>query len=717
MPFDPRFPHRADPDLGKRVARRLERRDDLSRTPVVHTAEAHFQVWFYKASNPTPITEIVAEVASTPRKRAIGLSQHLALHPASGMLFLHPSGPAERPETFHVGGVVFPFDLIFIRRDAKIGKIVHNIQPDDPSRWSYKKASAVLEVVGGFCKAHGIGLGDEIGFGHAITAQPMQSPPFRGRCTKCGFEGGDRDFDHQEVTTDDGGEEDRLVCPQCGNSESRVTEFDVTDYWPKTSQATGTCANCGDPVEPGELYCSACHDAIMASHSAQNLNPAPGEEVITTATGRWLWVMDTGPGSGGASYLHLDCDCVADQDGRCTCCRAPSPANVTAQVEWTKCPKCGAPNASDKKCTFCGEVFEKSAEPFHALVCPKCGTNRSIQSTGMDDPGADVKCVGCGYTGSRSSFAQALPKQSQTGDGPWELAGLTDGEPDTIFSYHRSRSDAEQARKEMGEPDFPHMTLVVRQRTAQLSVPSVPSAKPQESSGQHPPGSSWDTGGTGKKPKKPKTGGSVDPEYGTLEDWEFGVEGSVCNGCDTTSADEWVLAQYSDADDVELCRACFEEEKRRHIGSRLAQTIKRLNLYEDYTCEQCYERYKGGQVLEFKDVGRGGVQSMILCDQCVGQMLAEESLPPELETKIEDALDMAASRHAQEKMPYDPAYEGGPNDCRDCGAKAEVDGPPPDELPLCYKCYEGRYGPIEPEAQSKSHDLLRTLTEARRGRA
>lgn len=175
--MDPRRPHRLDPDLGRRVAERLTARPDIDPRPPRRTAAdtdtaLHYVCWYYHPDDPKPISEITAEVASTPRKRAVGLSGHEALHPQGGMLFLTPHGPAERRETYHVGGVKFPFDIVFVRRDHKIGQIVHNIQPEDPGRWSYPRTACVIEVVGGYCKAHGIKVGDEVGFGHAVkTAQ------------------------------------------------------------------------------------------------------------------------------------------------------------------------------------------------------------------------------------------------------------------------------------------------------------------------------------------------------------------------------------------------------------------------------------------------------------------------------------------------------------------------------------------------------------------
>lgn len=507
--------------------------------------DLHYVCWFYRPGQPKPLTEITAEVAISPRKRAQGLSRHEALHPQGGMLFLHPEGPAEQVETFHVGGVKFPFDIIFLRRDHKIGMIVHNVQPDDPGRWTYRKSAAVIETVGGFCKSHGIGIGDEVGFGQLVRAGRRAQQPHP--CPGCGRQMLPGDYQN-----------DKGECEMCDESRSSVTAQQKTCRQceqpfadPQDSSPNGMCPSCSVDAE----------DRAQSSQprESQQYNPAPGEEVIETATGRWQW-MTGGPG--GATYMHLDCDCPADQDGLCTCCRAHSPAST------------------------------KSA--FRAAICPSCGTNRAIHPVGWGGAqglGETMHCLGCGTSGPWKSFDRFLAKRARL-------------QPER----RAVRTIADAGRR-------------IAARTAQMQpISDVPSAEPDN-----------DSGGA---------------------------------GADETRDDSW------DKD---------------------AQTIKRLD--EEGTCEQCYERLPGDKLLEFRDVGRGGIHSMVLCENCAQSLGAK-----------------GRRRDAQAGMDYDPAYSGGPNDCAGCGGAAEVDGP--DGQPLCRACYEGRYGPMEPEAQARSHDLLRTITEA-----
>lgn len=270
--MDPRRPHRLDPDLGRRVAERLTARPDIDprpprRTAAVTDTALHYVVWYYHPDDPKPISEITAEVASTPRKRAVGLSGHEALHPQGGMLFLTPHGPAEREETYHVGGVKFPFDIVFVRRDHKIGQIVHNIQPEDPGCWSYPRTACVIEVVGGYCKAHGIKVGDEVGFGHAVkTAQT----PDEGRwdeptCQQCG-----KDLPEEEPPV--GSPQHSGFC-----SQECQTAYQQEHFGSRRAQAVcwdcggggelTTCAECGGKV------CSNCSGTHASHHASPGQLP------------------------------------------------------------------------------------------------------------------------------------------------------------------------------------------------------------------------------------------------------------------------------------------------------------------------------------------------------------------------------------------------------------------------------------------------------------
>lgn len=135
----------------------------------------HRVVWFYHPGENKPVSEITAELAITPRKRAVGLSKHKDLHQAAGMLFVNPEGPKERSETFWMSTVPFPIDIVYLQANQKIGMIVHNAQPGSRENWTYPKTAAVVEVVGGYCKARGIKVGDLVRIGGQGKVAQQQS--------------------------------------------------------------------------------------------------------------------------------------------------------------------------------------------------------------------------------------------------------------------------------------------------------------------------------------------------------------------------------------------------------------------------------------------------------------------------------------------------------------------------------------------------------------
>lgn len=91
------------------------------------------------------------DIAETVLEKAAGLEVKDALKDSEGMFF--PFDPPENV-TFHMGKVKFPIDILFLMNDGnkmKVGKVIHNVEPGSDDRWSFQKASAVLELVGGMC--------------------------------------------------------------------------------------------------------------------------------------------------------------------------------------------------------------------------------------------------------------------------------------------------------------------------------------------------------------------------------------------------------------------------------------------------------------------------------------------------------------------------------------------------------------------------------------
>lgn len=293
-------PHKADPNIAYRVANRLNR--DLG----------HNIVRFYHPGESNPITEITADVAATPKKRAIGLSQHEQLHPATGMLFVSPGGPPEREETFHVGGVKFPFDLIFIRKDGTIGKIVHNIYPDNPGRWGYKWTNAVVEVVGGFCKAHEIGLRDLVQLGNQHIAQSDEDCPDCGsddvivnyQCNNCGHHW--QDQFSQTHRADCSSLAMQMTIPGVPQAKPQSTGQPGKDEkpgkWKAPKQATddtdeqmpSPCARCGQLKDDwvtfnptGEILCIPCSEEAIKQWEPEPGSMMSSEDILKMSPGDW----------------------------------------------------------------------------------------------------------------------------------------------------------------------------------------------------------------------------------------------------------------------------------------------------------------------------------------------------------------------------------------------------------------------------------------------
>ncbi len=108
-----------------------------------------------------------AELAVTPLERARGLMFRKALPPDGGMLFLMGR---DADHTFWMKNTLIPLDMIFIDSTGVIAGIVHEAAPRTlDSRHVGKPSRYVLEVRGGYCKAHGIRPGDVVDVGPALA--------------------------------------------------------------------------------------------------------------------------------------------------------------------------------------------------------------------------------------------------------------------------------------------------------------------------------------------------------------------------------------------------------------------------------------------------------------------------------------------------------------------------------------------------------------------
>jgi len=100
--------------------------------------------------------KLVAEIATTPEQREVGLMNRFSLKPDHGMLFVF-----ERPEplAFWMRNTYVPLSIAFIAADGRILNI-DDMQPQtDDAHWSKGAALYALEMKKGWFAERGIGPG------------------------------------------------------------------------------------------------------------------------------------------------------------------------------------------------------------------------------------------------------------------------------------------------------------------------------------------------------------------------------------------------------------------------------------------------------------------------------------------------------------------------------------------------------------------------------
>lgn len=106
--------------------------------------------------------DVAVEIAATPPQRETGLMYRSHLGANDGMIFLftHP-----QPLTFWMKNTEIPLDMIFAGAGRQVVGTVDQAEPYSEQLLSVEGDSQyVLEVNGGFCKAHGIAAGDHLQF-------------------------------------------------------------------------------------------------------------------------------------------------------------------------------------------------------------------------------------------------------------------------------------------------------------------------------------------------------------------------------------------------------------------------------------------------------------------------------------------------------------------------------------------------------------------------
>ena len=103
-----------------------------------------------------------AEVVKSRGRVQKGLMYRKFLAPDAGMLFLMGE---DDDHHFWMHNTLIPLDIMFITKDLQIAGILENMQPlDDNSRGVGKPSRYVLEVNGGWAKAHGVAAGTAVTF-------------------------------------------------------------------------------------------------------------------------------------------------------------------------------------------------------------------------------------------------------------------------------------------------------------------------------------------------------------------------------------------------------------------------------------------------------------------------------------------------------------------------------------------------------------------------
>ncbi len=109
---------------------------------------------------------VAVEIARTDAQREQGLMFRRELGAEAGMLFLFDE---TSEHGFWMKNTLIPLDMIFIAEDGRIVGIVEGAEPlDETLRTVGAPSRYVLEVRGGWSKAHGVRKGDRVRFENVL---------------------------------------------------------------------------------------------------------------------------------------------------------------------------------------------------------------------------------------------------------------------------------------------------------------------------------------------------------------------------------------------------------------------------------------------------------------------------------------------------------------------------------------------------------------------
>jgi uncharacterized membrane protein (UPF0127 family) len=101
------------------------------------------------------------EIASTREEQRTGMMFRLSVAPDHGMLF--PYSPPQWPG-FWMMNTFIPLDMIFIRADGRIARVVTATPHSLDLIYPYEPVVAVLEIAGGRSAELGIAEGDRVDY-------------------------------------------------------------------------------------------------------------------------------------------------------------------------------------------------------------------------------------------------------------------------------------------------------------------------------------------------------------------------------------------------------------------------------------------------------------------------------------------------------------------------------------------------------------------------
>lgn len=107
----------------------------------------------------------VVELALTNEERWQGLSERETLEPGHAMVFVWPEA---RPRRFHMRGMLFPIDIIFLGPQGEVLNVANSVEPCPaepcPRYYSAGPSPVVIEVPAGEASQAGVAAGMRVDF-------------------------------------------------------------------------------------------------------------------------------------------------------------------------------------------------------------------------------------------------------------------------------------------------------------------------------------------------------------------------------------------------------------------------------------------------------------------------------------------------------------------------------------------------------------------------